>query len=158
MLNMFITKVTTNSIAPTAKSVLYSMLPVRHVADPHLGDEGGHRLDRAASGLSVRPRLLPGGDRHDHRLADRAGDPEHERGDDAGQRGGDHHPRRDLQLRGAQCVGALRAATCGTADIASSESEATVGTIMKPITSPAARDVEDLDARAEVLQERGDGR
>ena len=45
----------------------------------------------------------------------------------------------------------------GTADIASSEIEATVGTIMIPITSPAPRGVEDLHVESEEVVEDASG-
>ena len=47
---MFISKVATNSVAPTAKIVLYSMLPVGTSPMPDLRDVGGHRLHRLEAG------------------------------------------------------------------------------------------------------------
>ncbi len=61
---------------------------------------------------------------------------EHERGHDARERRGHHHARRHLQLVAAQRQAPSRRPP-GTADIASSDSEATVGRIMIPITRPA---------------------
>ena len=77
-----------------------------------------------------------GGDGHDHRLADGAGDPEHEGGDDAGQRRGTTTLVATWRLVLPRAYAPSRN-EFGTADMASSDSEAMVGMIMMPMTSPA---------------------
>ena len=68
---MFSTKVLTNSSMPTAKIVRYSSVPGRRIAEADLDDVGRHGFDRHPR-IERQPRLLTGGDRDNHRLADRA--------------------------------------------------------------------------------------
>ena len=76
---MFISSVITKAASPTAKIVLYSMLPVGTSPLPIGGDERGHRLDRLARVGGQLRLTWPAAIEHDHRLADGARDAEHER-------------------------------------------------------------------------------
>ena len=75
--------------------------------------------------------LRSGSQRDDHRLADRPRQAEHDGGGDAGERGREDHPQRGLHPVGAERERPWRSAW-GTADIASSDSDAIVGMIITP--------------------------
>ena len=99
-------------------------------------------------------RHLAGGDQHDHRLADRARDAEHDRRDDARQRRREHHAQSRPGAWRRRARRRPRAATAAPADIASSEIEAIVGMIMKPMMIPAASALKMSTLRCEeVLQD-----
>jgi hypothetical protein len=57
--------------------------------------------------IEGHPRLLTGGDRHNHRLADGTRHRQHERRSDARKRGGQHHPEHGRELARAQRIRAL---------------------------------------------------
>ena len=126
----------------------------RHVAGAGRGDEGRHRLDGVARVRGRGSAAGPAASEHDHRLADGARDREHE----ATRRSPRSRPgRRPASTPAAWSSRARRrrrGARCGTAVIASSESEATVGISITPMTRPAAERVEDVHLDAEVAQER----
>ena len=63
---------------------------------------------------------------------------------------GNDDARRDLQLRRAEPVGAVAERLRAPRDIASSESEATVGMSMQPMTRPAESALKMLDLDPEV--------
>ena len=146
----FMMSVSTNSSMPTAKIVLYSVLPVGDVALGRGADERGERVVRVARVERVAGDLA-GGDEHDHRLADRPRDAEHDGRHDPGEGGREHDPQGDVELRGAEPEGALAERLRAPTDIASSATEATVGTIMKPMTMPAASTLKMLTFDAEEV-------
>ena len=98
--------VITNRSIPTAKIVLYSMLPVG-VSPPAVEPMKDASARCGSRGSRLLLAHLPGGQQHDHRLADGPRDAEHDRRDDARQRRREDHARGDLELRGAEPVGAL---------------------------------------------------
>ena len=130
---MLRTRVTANSRAPTAWHRLVVVVPCAF-AGRGGADKGGHRLDRFDRD-QAQDRRAAGGEDDDRRLAHGARGREHGRGDDAGQGSGEDHTRHDPRLRRAEPVRALTEAG-GTARIASSEIEATVGRTMMPIADP----------------------
>ena len=98
--------VSTNSVMPTAKMVLYSIDPVGTSPVPVAAMNARHRLDGDAW-IERQGRLLTGRDQHDDRLADRARDGQDEGCGDAGDGRRHDHLDRGLHLVRAERVGAL---------------------------------------------------
>ena len=90
----------TNSVMPTANSVLYSIEPVG-TSPLAVAAMKAVSVSIDLPHVGAPLRLKPACDHHDHRLADRARHRQHDRGDDPGQRRGEDHPQRHLDLRGA---------------------------------------------------------
>ena len=143
------TSVITNSIMPTAKIVLYSIDAGRHVAAAGGGDERRHRLGRlarverdgAAAGRRRSATIIVSPTARETPSTNEATIPE-------SAAGNDHPQSRPGTCDAPSAVGAL-AQRRGTADIASSETDATVGMIMKPDDDPGRERVEDVDVDAE---------
>ena len=113
----------------------------------------------ASSGFQLTLGADARGDRHDHRLADRPGDRRARRRRRCRTARPGRRPGRDTCILVEPSAYAPSRRRCGTADMASSDSEAIVGMIMTPITMPAARRVEDVRPvadRPDVPEQRGD--
>ena len=103
---MFSTKVLTKQEHPDGENRPVLERAGRRVAEADLHDVGGHRLDRDAR-IERQSRLLARGDRHDHRLADRARDRENRGGGNPRERRRHDHAQRRLHARRAERVRAL---------------------------------------------------
>ena len=90
----FSTSVITNSVMPTAKIVSYSIEPVGDVAARRAPRCRRPSTGSTRAGRAPRFGVLAAGDEDDHRLADGARGAEHERRDDARQRGREDDPQR----------------------------------------------------------------
>ena len=121
----------------------------------HLVAAGGERGHRAGHGLA-RPERVQGEQRasgrtgregHDHRLADGPRDGQDHRRDDARDRGRDDDPDAVVRAAARRARTTPRAATSGTARIASSEMDATSGMVEDPDADAGRQQVERLGVR-----------
>ena len=90
---MFMIRVKTKSVRPQAKIDSKPIDPAGR--SPSAVEPMNVVIVANLGGIDPEVRLQAGREQHDHRLADAAGDLEHDRGDDARDRRGEDHTGRD---------------------------------------------------------------
>ena len=129
-------KVMRKRTRPARKSVAVERAPVGRLGDLHR-DVGGERA-HAVEDRPVEHRRVAGGHEHDHGLAHRAAEADHDRGEDAGAGGGQHHADRGLPAAGPQGQRG-RGQVLGHAREASSAIVKMMGMTAKPMARPTTR-------------------
>ena len=118
-------------------------------AEAQSGHRRGHRLaGREWRDVEQGATNGPGGDGHDHRLANRSRDSQDQGGDDSGHAGGEHRAERRLRPLPRRARTTLHGgkAVRGKARNASSVTEAMIGTVSTPTAIPAVVPAGGVDA------------